>query len=272
MQNRNICKFVSAPLTENLSVSCFVLESNPEVMSRPHVLEEHRMILVTAGTGTFCFDHQKMTVTRGNLLFGFSKECFSAAPGEGFEYMYLRFSGTRGELLLHRFSIHSQNRFFSGFEGLIPLWVESLSRASAQTVDLVSESVLLYTFSRLIDSAGGRDSVLNRIIEITDANFKDPGLSLSVIAQRLSYNPKYLSHIFRKGMGIGFSEYLRSLRIKYAVSLLEYGLDSVKNVALLSGFTDPLYFSTVFKNSIGVSPREYQNSLSAKDPEGAEKS
>ena len=58
-------------------------------------------------------------------------------------------------------------------------------------------------------------------------------------------------------MNIGFTEYLRNLRIKYAVSLFESGLDSVKNVALLSGFKDPLYFSNVFKKTIGVSPREY---------------
>ena len=47
------------------------------------------------------------------------------------------------------------------------------------------------------------------------------------------------------------------MRLKYAVSLFDYGLDSVKNVAILSGFADPLYFSSVFKESIGISPREY---------------
>jgi AraC-like DNA-binding protein len=27
---------------------------------------------------------------------------------------------------------------------------------------------------------------------------------------------------------------------------------------LLSGFTDPLYFSTVFKKTLGISPTEYK--------------
>ena len=48
------------------------------------------------------------------------------------------------------------------------------------------------------------------------------------------------------------------MRIKYAVSLLEHGIDSVKNVAFLSGFSDPLYFSNVFKKVVGVSPKEYK--------------
>ena len=58
-------------------------------------------------------------------------------------------------------------------------------------------------------------------------------------------------------MGVTYSEYLRDLRIKYAVSLLNEGLDSIKNVALLSGFADPLYFSNIFKKTIGISPRKY---------------
>ena len=58
-------------------------------------------------------------------------------------------------------------------------------------------------------------------------------------------------------MGVSYSEYLRSVRLKSAVTLLDHGIDSVKNVALLSGFSDPLYFSKVFKDSIGISPSGY---------------
>ena len=58
-------------------------------------------------------------------------------------------------------------------------------------------------------------------------------------------------------MNISYSEYLRSVRLKYAVTLFDHGIDSVKNVALLSGFSDPLYFSKVFKDTIGVSPTVY---------------
>ena len=57
---------------------------------------------------------------------------------------------------------------------------------------------------------------------------------------------------------MGISEYLRVLRIRYAVMLMENGVTSVKNVAALSGFSVPLYFSKVFTEMIGVSPSQYQ--------------
>ena len=99
------------------------------------------------------------------------------------------------------------------------------------------------------------------MIEMTEDGFSDPSLSISSIASELSYNPKYLSHLFKSQVGINYSEYLRNTRIKYAVTLFDSGVDSVKNVAALSGFSDPLYFSSVFKKTVGVSPKEYTKRL-----------
>ena len=59
-------------------------------------------------------------------------------------------------------------------------------------------------------------------------------------------------------MVMSYSEYLRNYRINYAVSLLNHGIDSVKNIAFLSGFSDPLYFSNVFKKVMGISPKDYK--------------
>ena len=95
------------------------------------------------------------------------------------------------------------------------------------------------------------------IIRYVDDNLFDFP-DIEQIAQALGYSQSYISHIFKEKMGMGYSEYLRSLRIKYAVSLFDHGIESVKNVALLSGFTDPLYFSTVFKKTLGISPTEYK--------------
>ena len=166
---------------------------------------------------------------------------------------------------MRRFDITSCSRAYDGFDGLIPLWSESLFRASDKTVELVAESILLYTLSRLFDEKGSENGLIGQIIHITEKNFKNPELSISSIAQELSYNPKYLSHIFKERARVSYSEYLRSVRLKYATTLFDHGLDSVKNVALLAGFSDPLYFSNVFKKNVGVSPKEYIGSVRNKD-------
>ena len=117
---------------------------------------------------------------------------------------------------------------------------------------------LLYAFSRLSSASPTQNSLVRQIIEKTETRFSDSELSISLLAKELGYNTKYLSHLFKRSTGKGYAEYLQTVRIKFAVSLFDYGLDSVKNAALLSGFSDPFYFSTVFKKLVGVSPKEYK--------------
>lgn len=254
---KNICKFPNPSFQSPLSISRFVMETDTQTMNRGTWLNEQRMILVVQGQGNFIFNEQHVHCCSGTLLFGFKNETFSVNQTQDAIYLYIDFGGGRADDLFRRFHIHKGNRVFYGCDGLIPLWRDSLSRANEDTADLASESILLYSFSRLSSHTMQYKSVVSTILEISEENFSDPELSISKIADSLSYNSKYLSHVFKKAIGVTYSEYLRDLRIKYAISLLDEGLDSIKNVALLSGFSDPLYFSNIFKKTVGTSPRNY---------------
>jgi len=263
---KNICKFVTPGVYGQLTVSCFVMETDAEIMKKSISLKMHRAFLLIQGKGSLLIDGRSLPTEQGALVFAFEGEAFSFIPSEDAIYIYIDFGGGRADELFSRFKINSKNRHFADCDGLIPLWRDSLSRADADTADLASESILLYSFSRLHSQAARFDSAVSRILEISDKCFNDPELSIAVIAKQLSYNPKYLSHSFKKTTGVTFSDYLRDLRIKYAISLFNDGLDSVKNVALLSGYSDPLYFSNVFKRAVGISPREYVLKLQRTEP------
>lgn len=259
MRPRNICKFTSSSYSQNILISCFVLETDNQVMKTKCNLSKYRMLLVIEGEGNITIDMQTLPLNKGTLLFGFKDEEIFITSNKKCKYMYIDFDGLRAEELLKRFNINKNNRCFFGFDGIIPFWEESLSRALENTIDLAAESVVIYSFSRLIVDTSQHNNVINKILQFTDEQFNNNDLSVSVIADELGYNSKYISHLFKEKMGISYSEYLRCFRVKYATSLFDNGIDSVKNVALLSGFSDPLYFSTVFKKIMGVSPKEYLN-------------
>ena len=263
----NICKFPNSSLHSPLLISCFVMETDEGVMKRSLLLKDHRMILVMQGQGIFQFNESAFHVHAGMLLFGFENEQIEVCQAQDVVYLYIDFRGGRAEELFHRFDIHRGNRVFEGYEGLIPLWRDSLSRADGDTIDLASESILLYSFSRLSPYTAQGESIVGKILSITEKEFDNPELSIRGIAETISYNPKYLSHAFKRAMNVTYSEYLRDLRIKYAISLFNEGLDSVKNVALLSGFSDPLYFSNIFKKTVGLAPREYVLAVQRKHTE-----
>ena len=259
MRNNSICKFIREATPDTLVMHNFVYERSISAMREPTILNCHKAILVAQGRGEFRFDGRSVEGSVGDVVFCFQGEDFCCEPQSDLEYIYVSFSGARADSLMRRFGINKSNRRFGGFEGVIPLWLDSISRTTEECVDLASESALLYILSRFSTCDRENGDVINRAVSFVEENYTDTELCLSVLADELGYNPKYLSHVFKEKMGMSFSEYLRTLRIKHAVMLFDHGLGSVKNVAFLSGFSDPLYFSSVFKSIVGISPKEYKN-------------
>lgn len=261
MRGKNICKLITSEINSQLTPVNFILESNPEAMRNTEPKPVFRVVLIAKQRGKLYLSSRSYSCTVGDIIFLFENEIYHFEGEDDFQYMYIEFKGLRADELFRRFGINKVNRIFPGYDGLIPFWLESLSRATKENIDLVSESILLYTFSRFASENSKVNNCISTIMEITEDNFSDSNLSMAFIAEQLGYNAKYLSHIFKKETGMGYTEYLQMFRIKYAISLFENGLDSIKNVAFLSGYSDPLYFSTVFKNKIGISPKNYIKEL-----------
>lgn len=88
-------------------------------------------------------------------------------------------------------------------------------------------------------------------------------LSLTALAERFSYNPKYLSRIFHRNTGKTFKKYLNERRLEMAKRLLLSESGSVKYIARAVGFEDEYYFMRVFKNATGMSPKNFRLAYSA---------
>lgn len=88
-------------------------------------------------------------------------------------------------------------------------------------------------------------------------HYKEP-VGLTEAAQAAGVNPTYLSYLFRKEMGIGFSNYLLNRRIECAMALLRETNMKVREAAEQSGFHDYHYFAKAFKKINGLSPAEYR--------------
>ena len=85
----------------------------------------------------------------------------------------------------------------------------------------------------------------------------DKKLSICELAARCSIGEANMRSIFRKYAGKGVMSYFNLMKIKKAIVYLQEG-KSVKETALMLGFSDQNYFNTVFKRMIGVPPRKYK--------------
>lgn len=258
MKEQNVCKFVVERKSNSLHTYNFIFESEVASSGETLVRSNNILYLVVSGEGLYRCGGQHFRIRSGDVFFSFAEFPFVIENLGELKYYYITFSGERSEELFGRFGISSQNCVFEVGEGLAPLWKESLARSNEENIDLLSESLILYTFSKLKRAKRDRRDVTSFVLNYLEGHFTDHTLSLSEVAVAAGYNEKYLSSVFKKQFGMGFSEYLRLIRIKHAVMLIENGVTSVKNLAALSGFSDPLYFSKSFTKIVGVSPREYR--------------
>ncbi len=82
-------------------------------------------------------------------------------------------------------------------------------------------------------------------------------ITLEELAENAGLSPAYLSSQFKKENGIGISDYLSSVRMDEAKKLLKGDLP-VNLIAEQVGFSDPKYFSRLFRKMIGIKPSEYR--------------
>lgn len=83
-------------------------------------------------------------------------------------------------------------------------------------------------------------------------------ITLDQVAKAVHLNASYLSSLFKKEMGIGYSSYLNKVRIDKSMLLIKNTNYSMVGVALAVGFENQSYFSKVFKCLTGMTPKEYK--------------
>ena len=89
--------------------------------------------------------------------------------------------------------------------------------------------------------------------------------SIEKLAERLHVNRRYLSRVFKKEYGVTVKEYLTSLRMDHAKTLLRSGR-TVSEAALLCGYSDTLGFSKMYKKHHGCPPSAEKNKKDPAEP------
>jgi two-component system, response regulator YesN len=86
-------------------------------------------------------------------------------------------------------------------------------------------------------------------------------ISLEDIARRVEISPFYFSKLFKEETGENFIDYVTMARIRRAKELLVDPALSVKEISGSTGYSDPNYFSKLFKRIVGLTPTEYRESV-----------
>ena len=112
------------------------------------------------------------------------------------------------------------------------------------------------------DMANARDhskrSLIDQAKEYVHNNYQEESLGLDDICRELGVSNSYFSSIFKKETGKSFVGYLTGYRMEKAARMLVETNEKSYMIAKNVGYTDPNYFSYVFKRQYGVSPSKYR--------------
>jgi two-component system response regulator YesN len=148
----------------------------------------------------------------------------------------------------------------SDFEEYINSRMDGIGNISSfETIGEYREFVLgLYkeAFLRYSDSKKSRRSMaVQKAMDYIAKNY-NTDLTVEILARRAGKTPNYFSHIFKKELGISFTEYVNKIRIEKAKELILHSNLLIYEIGERVGYRDYVYFTQIFKKNEGYPPTE----------------
>lgn len=262
---RDICNFI--PAKENkgdIEYFHFVYEANYKKLRQPFMQESYYMYLVFKGRGKLKLKNNEYALSKGTLFFTFPDQIFEIRGTDDLTYLYISFDGYGVDNLLKEFKINKDNFIYYGFEHLFEFWMTSIRRVNKINASTLTESVFMYSLSYINNSKEETPDKFETILNYIDTNCTEHDISIKKLADLFFYNKKYFSSLFTKKMDIKFTEYVNSKRIEKAIKFMENSDMTISEISAKCGFSDPFYFSKVFKKFTGTTPTAYMKESNRK--------
>lgn len=130
--------------------------------------------------------------------------------------------------------------------GDVRQWLKNIFTAMLETIQMKKKSK--------------NHLIVEKVMEIVNERYPEE-LTTRELSKEIFLSPNYIGAIFKDETGVGFLEYLTRIRMEKAAEMLHDPNKKIYEVAQKVGYNNTPYFSTLFKDYIGVTPSEYREKL-----------
>lgn len=253
---------------------CGCEECDPGHRFGPNIRSSHVLHVVTSGKGTLEIGKKKYNVNEGEAFFiPINTEAwYEADAEEPWSYTWVGFCGYKVDTYVTNAGFSAENpvRRIGCTQQFVKI-VEEMLEAHQLTLadELKRNGLLMLLLSELVQDfrkqspeaqtchAYPGSVYVKHAVEYITHNY-DKRLKINEMADYIGVNRSYLTSSFKKIMGCSPQEYLVTLRMDKARSLLKKTDIPINAVASAVGYTDQLAFSKIFKQNFGMSPKAYR--------------
>ena len=125
-------------------------------------------------------------------------------------------------------------------------------REDAEKAKTLHESDFAFMASQI------NDKVTAKILKYVTENMSNPDLKIDDIAEAMGMSRSVLYAKIKQSVSMTPIDFVRHIRIMRASELLQQTDDTLASISFEVGFSDPKYFSKVFKKEMGIVPSEYR--------------
>ena len=239
--------------------------SKTKLYAQPHIHTQTELIMLYEGE-TYAY-----TDGCGHLLRG--GDMFVAFPGQ--VHHYKKCVGAYDLILLSPETCPEFLQYFNGYLPKQPVIRGAIGNDTIMTairkltegrtdefsagemhgymIILMSEVLRL---TGLCENRGYENSIMRDIVIYCNDNYTED-ISLESVARALHVSRYHVSHVFSR-LGVGFCEYINTLRITKACELLKKSQLSVSQIAYDVGYGSIRTFNRAFLKITGKTPRQYR--------------
>lgn len=250
----------------------------------PLVHDHYLLHIVLSGRGTYHCMGKSYEVREGGAFFIFPGELvrYDADPSAPWEYRWIGIRGHQVDELLGRYGITPRRPVLEGpysrRTAALFKRIEQVLRQGGAACDVEAGGWFRLILAELVqdrkteavrepEPASEIKRQVEQAVRWLTLQYSQT-ISIEKMAQTLGYHRTHLSKMFKRETGMSPMAYLLQIRMERARLLLAEPL-TIEQVAASVGYSDPLYFSKLFKKFYGQSPTEHRRAASGRSVEEA---
>ena len=234
-----------------------------------------QLLYVCSGKAHFYIGDQDVIVTAGNMVLYQPKQemHYEYFGKDKPEVYWVHFTGGDVRNILKRHEVPLDNNvFYAGnsptyaylFKEMI-LELQTCRVGYEELLSMYLEQIFVLIQRSRMDKRPTVSSHLQEEMGIARRYFQEhynEDINIEAYALSRNMSVSYFLKKFKEVTTKSPMQYILSIRINNAVSLLESTDYNVTEISTIIGYDNPLYFSRIFKKQKGVSPSDYRKQLS----------
>ncbi len=239
-------------------------------------LRDHYLIhYIIEGTGHYTVNNKSYQLKKGQgfLICPEIVTYYQASNTDPWKYCWVGFNGSKAKDYLKYANLSISNPIFTSTDKQLTKIMEEMVSINkitkANELKLLS---LLYQFlSLLVKETNSNElnsnnetklSYIKEAITFIEKNYSRK-ITIQEIADYIGLDRSYLYSVFQDALEQSPQEYLINFRLNKACELMNNKSLNIGEISRSIGYSDPLYFSKVFKKVKGVTPTAFRKDLGA---------